>query len=84
LNQLKHTIVRDNRDERQEGGMLQAEYPSAFSSASDQSHGGGPFDMSLLSDGLQRSFADALEEPLPEQWQSLIEGLDRGRSDPDR
>jgi hypothetical protein len=40
--------------------------------------------MSLLSDGLQRSFADALEEPLPEQWQSLIEGLDRGRSDPDR
>lgn len=57
--------------------MLRADLSSAFLGQTETWHGrAGPFDRALLGRGLGQMFADALAEPIPDDWGRLLRSLD--------
>lgn len=54
--------------------MRRAEPTSAFWSA--PARRAGPFDLGLVGRDLDRLFSASLSEPVPDEWQALIERLD--------
>lgn len=57
--------------------MLRAEFSSAFLGDLDKARGrAGPFDRALVGRGLGQIFADALSQPVPEEWCRLLQQLD--------
>lgn len=57
--------------------MLRAEFSSVFLGDLDKTRGrAGPFDRALVGRGLSQIFADALSQPVPEEWRRLLQRLD--------
>lgn len=57
--------------------MLRADFSSAFLGQPETRHGrAGPFDRALVGRGLGQMFADALSEPIPDDWRKLLQSLD--------
>lgn len=57
--------------------MLTAEFSTAFAGELEAPRGrAGPFDRVLVGRALGQIFAEALAQPLPEEWRSLLQRLD--------
>lgn len=57
--------------------MLRAEFSSVFGGELEAPRGrAGPFERALIGRGLSQIFADALSQPVPEEWRSLLQRLD--------